>query len=257
MMKQKAFAKVNIFLKIIGTRDNYHEILSRFYRVDDLYDEIEFVKTDAKRFEIIGCNGIKREENSIYKAFCALNFYTQNPQIIEFFDRYSVKVTKNIPSFAGLGGGSSDCATFLKMCNDILDLRLSLTQLCEIGATIGADVAFFIKGFKSANVSGIGEIIEEFNDDDLKFDIFTPNVKCSTPIVYKTFRNYFLDKIDEPLAYKLKYLKSKEILQKFDIYQLNDLLHPALKSYPKLKDYIKDGYFFSGSGSSFFKVSSK
>lgn len=59
MKKYKAYAKVNIFLKITGKRDNYHEIISRFMRVDTLYDELSFVPKsdlDAKmnEFTIIG-----------------------------------------------------------------------------------------------------------------------------------------------------------------------------------------------------------
>ncbi|MGM0622747.1 MAG: 4-(cytidine 5'-diphospho)-2-C-methyl-D-erythritol kinase [Campylobacterota bacterium] len=253
-MEQKAYAKVNIFLKITGTRDSYHELLSRFYRVDTLYDRIEFVKTDAKRFEILGMDDVVREHNTIYKAFCALNYATNNPMIIDFFDQYSVKVTKNIPSFAGLGGGSSDAATFMLMCNEILDLRLSQKQLQHIALQIGADVCFFISGFKSANVSGIGEIIEPFEDDDFSLEIFTPPIACSTPKIYKEFRQNHLQSIDPSLALHLKKLKSREILESYGAFALNDLLAPALQLNPSLKEYVKPQRYFSGSGSSFFSL---
>ena len=253
-MEQKAYAKVNIFLKIMGTRGNYHELLSRFYRVDTLYDRIEFVKTDAKRFEIVGMDDVVREHNTIYKAFCALNYATNNPVIIDFFDQYSVKVTKNIPSFAGLGGGSSDAATFMLMCNEILDLRLSQKQLLEIALTIGADVCFFVSGFKSANVSGIGEVIEPFEDDALAIKTYTPPIACSTPKIYTEFRQNYLQTIDPTLALHLKTLKSKEILKSYDPFALNDLLAPALQLNPSLNEYMQPNRYFSGSGSSFFSL---
>jgi len=253
-MKQKAYAKVNIFLKIVGIRGNYHELVSRFYRIDSLYDEIEFIKNDASRFEIIGCEGIKREENTIYKAFCALNEATNNPELIDFFYNHSVKVTKNIPSFAGLGGGSSDAATFMLMCNRYIDLRLSRERLLQIALQIGADVAFFVSGYKSANVEGVGELIEEFEDDELKFQIITPPIQCSTAKVYAQFRKNYLPKIDKSLAYKLKSLKSGEILKQFRYNELNDLLQPAIELYPSLREYSAHNRYFSGSGSSFFNL---
>lgn len=253
-MKQKAYAKVNIFLKIVGLRENYHELISRFYRVENLYDEIEFVKNKTKRFEILGCEGVKREDNTLYKAFCALNHATNNPLIIDFFYEHSVKVTKNIPSYAGLGGGSSDAATFMLMCNEILDLRLRKEQLIDIAMQIGADVAFFVSGYKSANVSGIGEVIEHFEDDDLNIKVFTPNIECSTPQIYKQFRKNHLQSIDIALAEYLKNTRSIDVINNFNIYELNDLFAPAIEIHPKLKQYIKQKNLFSGSGSSFFEL---
>ena len=65
-------------------------------------------------------------------------------------NKHAVKVEKNIPAYAGLGGGSSDAATFLKMCNSSLNLELSLDELASIGLKVGADVASQIEnGSKS------------------------------------------------------------------------------------------------------------
>lgn len=152
-MKQNAYAKVNIFLKITGVRDNYHLLASRFMIVKNLYDEIEFVKDYPNKFNLIGKFGCELEKNTIYKGY--LKLHKLFPQIEEFFKVYSVKVTKNIPEFAGLGGGSSDVATFLNMTNDYCNLGLSKDELSKIGSEIGADVPFFVYGYESANVSGI------------------------------------------------------------------------------------------------------
>ena len=111
-MERKSYAKVNIFLKIAGKRDNYHELVSRFVRVHSLYDVISFVKTNKKAFEIIGDFGCKLESNTVYKAYNLLKAYDG---VEEYFLTHSVKVEKNIPEFAGLGGGSSNAATFLIM----------------------------------------------------------------------------------------------------------------------------------------------
>ena len=68
----RAYAKVNIFLKITGTRGDYHEIVSRFMRVDSLYDELCFVPKDTQEFEILGDFECETQQNTIYKAYMAL-----------------------------------------------------------------------------------------------------------------------------------------------------------------------------------------
>ncbi len=253
-MQKKAYAKVNIFLKIVGTRGDYHELISRFYRIDSLYDIVSFVQTDAGRFEILGCDHITRENNTLYKAFCALNHATNNPEIIQFFETHSVRIEKNIPEQAGLGGGSSDAAAFMLLCNDVLDLRLSKQRLIEIAMEVGADVAFFVTEYKSANVSGIGEVIEPFEDCELDLQLLTPKIACSTPQIYKQFRKNHLDTIDITAANSFKNLDSLTLLQNYTPEELNDLFAPALKLHPQLSEHRAPRHFFSGSGSTLFSL---
>ncbi len=249
-----AYAKVNIFLKITGLRENYHEIISRFMRVDDLYDELSFESKEFEEFEIIGNFSCATEQNTIYKAYRYLVEYTNSQSLKELMQRYAIKVTKNIPAFAGLGGGSSDAATYLKMCNEVLHLGLSLNELATIGLKVGADVPFFIYGYNSANVSGIGEIVEEFKEPLLSFDIYTPNIEISTPRVYKSYRENFYNPIPNAEVQKLKQTNSLDVLGFFKPKEANDLFAPALKEYKELQQHYKEGYFFSGSGSSFFSI---
>jgi len=171
----KAHAKVNIFLKITGYKDGYHTLLSRFMRVDDLYDNIKFVPCMCETFTIEGCKGVPLESNTIYKAYKALNDYTGDLDILNFFYKHKVVVTKRIPSQAGLGGGSSDAAAFMRLVKEVCNLMLSTEELARIGGTIGADVPFFIYNYPSANVSGFGEIVEPFYEEPLQLDLFTPD----------------------------------------------------------------------------------
>ncbi|MCF6341033.1 MAG: 4-(cytidine 5'-diphospho)-2-C-methyl-D-erythritol kinase [Sulfurimonas sp.] len=254
MKLYRAYAKVNIFLKITGLRGNYHEIISRFMRVNNLYDELSFEPKDYENFEIIGNFSCTTEQNTIFKAYKHLLAYTKSKPLEELMDRYAIKVTKNIPAFAGLGGGSSDAATYLKMCNEVLHLELSLNELAQIGLKVGADVPFFIYGYNSANVSGIGEIVEEFKEVLLDFDIYTPNIEISTPKVYISYRENFYNPISYAEVQRLKQTKSLEALDFFSPKEANDLFTPALKEYKKLQKHHKEGYYFSGSGSSFFRV---
>ncbi|TQV61526.1 MAG: 4-(cytidine 5'-diphospho)-2-C-methyl-D-erythritol kinase [Sulfurovum sp.] len=254
-MKICAYAKVNIFLKITGHKDGYHSLISRFMLVDSLCDVIEFAPYACESFTIKGCDGIARNDNSIYKAFVALSDYTGNLDLINFFYTHKVRVTKKIPSGAGLGGGSSDAGAFMRLANRVCHLGLNDDELAKIGSKVGADVPFFIYNYKSANVSGFGEIVEVFNEEPLELEIMTPKIHCDTTQVYKSFKANFLNKIEPDGYKKWLYMPSKEILQNnSSILEVNDLYKSARLLYPQLQNYAKEGWFFSGSGSSFFRV---
>jgi 4-diphosphocytidyl-2-C-methyl-D-erythritol kinase len=253
----RAYAKVNIFLKITGMRDNYHEIISRFMRVDSLYDELSFSPKSIDDFKIIGEFSCQTQQNTIYKAYIALKEATKSESLDKLMKTYAIQVKKAIPAFAGLGGGSSDAATYLKMCNEVLHLGLSQNELAQIGLKVGADVPFFIYGYDSANVSGIGEVVEEFKEDLLEFEVFTPKVEISTPKVYVSYRENFYAPIDAFEAQKLKNKTSLEVIKSTSAHEANDLFKPALQEYSELKNHYKHGYYFSGSGSSFFKIKQK
>lgn len=251
IMSEKSYAKVNIFLKIADKRDTYHELVSRFVRVHNLYDVISFVKTSRKAFTIIGNFGCKMESNTVYKAYKLIEKFSC---VKEFFQEYSVEVEKNIPEFAGLGGGSSNAATFLIMANKYCNLNLSKDELCEIAVKIGADVPFFVYEYDSANVRGIGEIVEKFEEEILDIETVTPKIKCNTGEIFTIFRENFYKQISKDESNRLLKMKSIDILKEFDIERANDLYEPASSLYPQLKDYAKNSWYFSGSGSSFFRI---
>ena len=251
MISFKSYAKVNIFLKIADKREGYHELVSRFVRVHNLFDCMSFVKTNKKAFDIIGNFGCKLESNTVYKAYNLLKNYNG---VEEFFNIYSVKVEKNIPEFAGLGGGSSNAATFLIMANKYCELNLSKDDLCKIAVQVGADVPFFVYEYDSANVTGIGEIVEKFDEDILDIETITPNIQCDTGEIFRIFREKFYKQIQKDEAKRLLSMNSLDILNEFNIYDANDLYEPAITSKPELKAFAKKNWYFSGSGSSFFKV---
>ena len=250
-MSQKSFAKVNIFLKIANKRENYHELVSRFVRVHNLYDIVSFVKTSRKAVTIIGDFGCKMETNTVYKAY---NLIKDLKGVEEFFLNHEIVIEKRIPEFAGLGGGSSNAATFLIMANKYCNLNLTKDELCEIAVKIGADVPFFVYEYDSANVTGIGEIVEKFDEEVLNISTITPKIKCNTGEIFRIFRESFYKQISKSESERLLSMKSKEILKEFDIKKANDLYESALSLYPQLNDYAKDDWYFSGSGSSFFRI---
>ncbi len=255
MYSINAHAKVNIFLKITGHKEDYHTLLSRFMRVDDLYDTITFVPQECDTFTIEGCEGVTRDTNTIFKAYKALNAATGDLDILEFFYHHKVVVEKRIPSQAGLGGGSSDAAAFMRLVNEVCNLKLSIERLSEIGSTIGADLPFFIYNYPSANVSGFGEIVEAFEEAPLELELYTPNIGCDTAMVYKTFKKYLLQHISLASFFGWERLDSKTLLNLIaDPIALNDLYPAALVAYPKLEELDREGWFFSGSGSTFFRI---
>ncbi|MDD2837673.1 MAG: 4-(cytidine 5'-diphospho)-2-C-methyl-D-erythritol kinase [Sulfuricurvum sp.] len=252
MIPRRAYAKVNIFLKITGTRGEYHTLSSRFMRVSSLYDTLRFELKTTPEFEIRGNFDCEVHSNTIYKAYKYLLAATHSEKLSAFFEDHAVCVEKNIPSFAGLGGGSSDAATFLTMCNEDLDLGLSVDELARIGADVGADVPFFVYGYESANVRGIGEIVERYDEPLLRFEVTTPALEISTPAVYRYYREHRFDPISEEEAARLEATPSREILASMSAKEANDLYPAALGCYPQLKE--QEGWFFSGSGSSFFRI---
>ncbi len=248
----KAHAKVNIFLKITGHKDGYHTLLSRFVRVEDLYDTIEFVPCECDTFTIEGCSDVPLESNTIYKAYKALE---KKSAISGFFQKHKVVVTKHIPSQAGLGGGSSDAAAFMRLTNEVCDLQIDTEALAQLGSTIGADIPFFIYNYPSANVRGFGERVERFEEPPLKLELFTPDIRCDTTEVYKTFHKYLLRNVDPTTFFGWDRMDSRTLLSLIaDPISLNDLYPSALATYPELEKLDTKGWFFSGSGSTFFKL---
>lgn len=251
-MEIKSYSKVNIFLKIVGKRGNYHELASRFVRNDSLFDIIHFVKNRSGNFELEGNFSCQLEKNTIFKAYKILAQF--NPKVEDFFAQYKIEIDKKIPEFAGLGGGSSNAAAILNFVNTFLDLKISQPNLAEIGVQIGADVPFFVYDFFSANVSGIGEIVKEFDDPQIQIETFTPKIRCDTRQIFELFRHNFYKKLDRKIELELFNTTSKCIFKNFDAKFANDLLEPALKAHPQLYEFAKDGWFFSGSGSTFFRI---
>ena len=185
-MKALSYAKINIFLKITGYKNGYHEIYSRFVEFKKVYDIIKFKKKYLKsdEFNIDGNFSCCISQNSIFKAYSALSKYSK--EVKSFFRNNSVEVIKNIPERSGLGGASSNVACFLKLTAKVLKLKIPKANLVKIAKEIGSDVSFFMHEYQSANVSGFGEIVEEFNDKPLEIEILPFPTKVSTKAVSYT-----------------------------------------------------------------------
>lgn len=147
-------AKTNLWLRVHGQReDGYHEIETRMVTLA-LHDRIRFQWRDDDHV-VLRCSDPslpRGEDNLVVKAVRALERHTNKVFSI------SIDLEKNIPSGAGLGGGSSDAATVLRAINVMGSLFLPEDELAAIGAQIGSDVPFFVYN-RPCDCRGRGEIV--------------------------------------------------------------------------------------------------
>ncbi len=249
----KAHAKINIFFKITGYQDGRPTLLSRCVRVDELYDTISFVPCECEAFTIEGCDTVPLESNTIYKAYKALCSYTADPDIAEFFHEHKVVVTKGIPYSAGLAGASSDAASFMHLLKEVCNLVISSDELAKIGSSVAADVPFFIYNYSSANVSGCGEIVEAFEEEALKMELYTPDLEWDTALICETVEKQLSADIALSTFADWQRLDSRSILKlASDPVLLNDLYYAARLAFPDLKKEARENWY--SSGWTFFKL---
>ena len=178
----KAYGKINLTLEILGKSINgYHEIKSVFQRVS-IYDEIELRKSYDKeiKFNI----NIDSSDTTVHKAI-KLFF-----QISMLNEKVSVFVKKNIPVGSGLGGGSSDAATTLRLLNVLFGSPLIDNDLFEIAKEIGSDVPFFLNG-STAIVEGRGDVVRPVQSlKGIYFLLVFPEFRVSTKRAYEIFDEF-------------------------------------------------------------------
>src|SRR5437764_12239066 len=150
-IEEPAYAKVNLFLRVLRRReDGFHEI-ETFIAPMPLCDSLELESAHAFEFR---CDepGLAGDDNLVVRAtrlfFSEIN---REPKI-------RLTLRKKIPHSAGLGGGSSDAAAALRALNRFFDGRLSNEKLSSVAATLGSDVAFFLNE-TAATCTGRGEIV--------------------------------------------------------------------------------------------------
>ncbi|MBN6536820.1 4-(cytidine 5'-diphospho)-2-C-methyl-D-erythritol kinase [Acinetobacter pittii] len=177
MIRVPSPAKLNLFLHITGRRENgYHE-LQTIFQLIDLYDWMTFTPTLGEEIKIDGLSEVRAEENLIYRAAQILKPHAKK------FCGLHIKIEKNIPMGAGLGGGSSNAATTLIVLNQLWECGLEQEQLADYGVKLGADVPIFIYG-KNAWAEGIGEHLSFIDLDQKQFIILKPDCFISTQLLF-------------------------------------------------------------------------
>jgi 4-diphosphocytidyl-2-C-methyl-D-erythritol kinase len=250
-------AKINLFLNITNKRpDGFHELQSLVTKIN-LFDELSVEKSTKFSLEIDGefANFIDINDNLFIKIF---NYFVKNFHID---NNVKIILQKNIPVGAGLGGGSSNGAYFIKILNEIFYLKLSKKAMQKISLNFGSDIAFFFENGPCL-MSGRGEFlspIPQFKNNlkKLKILLINPKIHLSTKEIFQDFaqKNY---KFSEIFSEKIFLKKSlQEILTIFN----NDLEETAITKEPMISEILQNLRKFSpicakmsGSGSSCFAI---
>lgn len=182
-MLEKAFAKINLGLDIVGKRsDGYHEV-NMIMQSIALADEIELLPAEKISVTTDQADIPDGPENLAWKAAMLLSEkYGHKPNV-------QIRIRKKIFSAAGLAGGSADAAAVLRGLNRLWKLGLGVEELEVLAAELGSDVPFCICGGTAA-ATGRGEILEHLADmPETWLVLAKPKVSVSTAWAYQNFRN--------------------------------------------------------------------
>lgn len=178
----KSPAKVNLFLKITGKRkDGYHTLVTLFHRVS-LADALTLRKIPSGiKIKSNAQNLPSDSRNIIWRAFNTLQ------KVRPFKGGVAVTIKKQIPIGGGMGGGSSNAASFILGLKRLYNLKIPQKKLYKIGAKLGADVNFFLADVNQALGVGTGECIQPLKSKNkLWFVIVTMPKPLLTVKVYKS-----------------------------------------------------------------------
>ena len=170
--------KLNLFLHITGRRtDGYHLLQSAFMLID-WWDVLHFDLREDGQLLRQDLGSPLPAVDLCLKAAQSLQKASGTPQ------GALIRVQKNLPSEAGLGGGSSDAATTLLALNRLWGLHWPLSRLLPLGASLGADVPFFLGG-RNAWVQGIGEQLQAMELPPARFVVLKPQQGLSTATIFQ------------------------------------------------------------------------
>ncbi len=150
----KAYAKINLYLDVTARRaDGYHELLTVMQSIS-LFDTLT-VERSVQKGILLDTGGVLPADDSNLVCRAARAYFERSGAPFGV----TVKLEKQIPMQAGMGGGSADAAAMLKALNRLDGDRFTERELCEIGAAVGADVPFCVVG-GTRLCRGIGEVME-------------------------------------------------------------------------------------------------
>ncbi|MBU0571812.1 MAG: 4-(cytidine 5'-diphospho)-2-C-methyl-D-erythritol kinase [Candidatus Omnitrophica bacterium] len=258
-MEIEAPAKINLYLNILGRRDDgYHEIDTLFEKIsirDTLVAELAGKKTN------IVCRNpdVPTGPDSLLSRVIYL-FNEKTGKVYNF----TVELEKRIPVSAGMGGGSSDAAALLKAINGLTGFPLKMGDLLEISRELGADVPFFLHEASFAYGRERGDVIREVETSvDLWHIIVHPPFKVSTKSIYGRVSRFGLTKnsgVDKMFTAFLRENNVDGIAGNLH----NDLQRITLEEFPALMEVLSElkkagakGTLMAGSGPAVFGIFDK
>ena len=253
MNKYLSPAKINWFLHITGRRDDGYHLLQTVFQRIGWHDELLIAPRHDGVITLQGdLSGVPEHKNLAYRAASALREYIDRDAL-----GATIVLSKNIPTGAGLGGGSSNAATVLNALNDLWQLNLPNIELQKIGLQLGADVPFFVSGLNAAFASGIGEILTPIDLPTRPLLLVNPNVHVATAAVFnhpELIRNHaHLSLTMDELSHLLKQPNADSTLTN-DLEKATFALNTGVQAvYHTLSTLVPDAWIrMSGSGATVF-----
>ena len=259
-IQKKAYAKINLYLKILDKRaDGYHNIFTVMQKIslcDDI--KININKSSGQKINII-CAAENIPADKTNTAHKAAELFFERAKISDI--NTDIEITKKIPSQAGLGGGSSDAASVLLGLNEYYNFILPENILLELAVKIGADVPFFVKDANCAVCEGIGESVAPKHIDlsGLLCLVVKPAYNVSTKQAYDDFDKYCRGRLSRA---KLEIRPPVEVEIVNIIKNIHNdfakLIFSQNKNIAEIKDLLTESgavaVGLSGSGSALFAV---
>lgn len=256
---EPAYAKVNLTLDVLGKRpDGYHDLKSVMQTIS-LRDDIEIDVGTGKPWSL-ECDkeGIPCDERNLAwkaaKVYC--DAMRKDPEGV------TIRITKRIPSEAGLGGGSADAAAVLRALNNHYGNPLSIWALAELGAQVGSDVPFCVVG-GTMMCEGRGEKLRKLPDmPDCVMVVVKPEFPVSTPELYRKIDDAVIGQRPDQTAMESALLAG-DLLKVAQ--NLCNVFDPLVTEEHLELNYIKSvfntygavGYLMSGSGSAVYAIVSE
>ncbi len=256
MITERAYAKINLFINVVGARrDGYHDLEMVNAKVN-LFDKITIEELDSPGLVIIKSNDLflSNQNNLVIEsARYMLKEYAPDKGV-------TVTIDKVIPFGAGLAGNSVDAAAIIRGINKLYDLNLTLEEMQKLGVKFGADIPYCLVDYP-AIVKGIGEKVTQFEMDFSEYKVLLVN-----PREYISTQDIFT--LGDRFGFKNKDMKDiqksieNKSVEQFVKHMHNALQHLAINNNENVKkayEIIKkelgtDGLVMTGSGSTFIKV---
>lgn len=256
---EPAYAKINLTLDVLGKRDDGYHDLKTVMQTISLRDDIEIDVGTGKPWKLT-CDkdGIPCDERNL--AWKAAKLYCDTLKIEP--DGLEIRITKRIPSQAGLAGGSADAAAVMRALNSHFGSPLSIWALAELGAQVGSDVPFCVVG-GTVMCEGRGERMRKLPDmPDCVIVVCKPAFSISTPELFRVIDEKQIPQRPDHQAIESGLLAGDLLKVAHNLCNVFDPVvtqeHPELNYIKSIfNTYGSVGYQMSGSGSAVYGIVSE
>ncbi|MEO5691948.1 MAG: 4-(cytidine 5'-diphospho)-2-C-methyl-D-erythritol kinase [Usitatibacter sp.] len=220
-------AKLNLFLHVVGRREDGYHLLQSVFTLIDRMDTVRLrPRDDGRIVRVSDLPGVAPADDLAVRAALMLQEASGTAKGAD------IEVEKHIPMGGGLGGGSSDAATVLLVLDRLWGTGFGPEALAELGAALGSDIPFFIHG-SNAWVEGIGEKITPIALDPAWYLVLVPPVAVPTGVIFT----------DPELTRDTETLKMQDLsprgLGVWDAGFHNDLEPVVLARFPEVREHLQ------------------